>query len=102
MARAGGIGLIPLGESGCSMPLLASIEGEDPLHVPGHRHEAPLAPDLVEAAEQKLSEAENRLDDAEHRLRDVFALSVELLAVRRRPAMQHGFERRRGLWRWRC
>ena len=63
--------------------LLPSIQGEDPLHIPSHRHQAPLAPDLVEPAQQELAKAENRLDDAEHRLRDVFALSVELLATRR-------------------
>src|SRR5215469_17534983 len=81
---------------------LPSTEGEHPLYIPSHGHQAPLAANLVEPAQQKLSEAENRLDDAELRLRDMFALSVELLAFRRRQAMQHGFERRRVLWRRRC
>jgi hypothetical protein len=81
---------------------LPRTEGEHPLDIPGHGHQAPLAANLVEPAQQELSEAENRLDDAEDRLRDVFAPSIELLAFRRRQAMQHGFERRRVLWRWRA
>src|SRR5260370_2894515 len=41
-------------------------EGEHPLDVPCHGHEAPLATHLVEPAQQELAESEDRFDDAEH------------------------------------
>src|SRR5271169_313122 len=85
------------------LPLsLPGTEGEDPLDVPGHGHQAPLAADLVEPAQQELPKAQNRLDDAEHRLWGVLALAVELLAFGRGQAVHHGFERRRVLRCRRC
>src|SRR6516225_2595598 len=81
---------------------LPGAEDEDPLYIPGHGHQAPLAANLVEPAQQELSEDQDRLDDAEYRLRAVFAPSVEFLAFGRRQAMDHGFERRRVVRRrWR-
>ena len=65
--------------TGCS----GGGEGEHPLHVPRHGHEAPLAAHPVQPAERKLAEPERRFDDAEHRLRSVFALGVEAAAFRR-------------------
>jgi hypothetical protein len=59
---------------------LTGNESEDPLHVRSHRHQAPLAADLVVPAQQELAKAENRFDDAEHGLRDVLALGVQLFA----------------------
>src|SRR6266478_1821278 len=47
-------------------------EGEHPLDVPCHGHEAPLATHLVEPAQQELAESEDRFDDAEHWFRDLF------------------------------
>ena len=79
--------------------LLPGIESEDPLHVPGHRHQAPFAPDPVEPAQQELAKAENRFDDTEHGFRSVLASSVELLAFGRGQAVRHGFERG---WILRC
>jgi hypothetical protein len=51
-------------------------DGEHPLHIPGHSHEAPLAAHLVEPAERELTESERRFDDAEHRFRSLFAQGV--------------------------
>ena len=48
-------------------------EGEYPLDVPGHGHEAPFVADIFEAAEQELAESEHGFDDAEHRLRRLLA-----------------------------
>src|SRR5277367_3421370 len=59
------------------------MENEDPLHVPGHGHQAPLAANLVEPAQQELSKAQNRFDDAEDRLRGVLAPAVEFFAFGR-------------------
>src|SRR5208283_966593 len=85
------------------LPLsLPGTEGEDPLDVPGHGHQAPLAADLVEPAQQELPKAQNRLDDAEHRLWGVLALAVEFFAFGRGQAVHHGFERRRVLRCRRC
>src|SRR5271169_2049999 len=56
------------------------MENEDPLHVPGHGHQAPLAANLVEPAQQELSKAQNRFDDAEDRLRGMPAPAVEFFA----------------------
>src|SRR6516165_6654348 len=66
---------------------LPGAEDEDPLYIPGHGHQAPLAANLVEPAQQELSKAQDRLDDAEYRIRGVFAPSVEFLAFGRRQAM---------------
>src|SRR6516225_7803692 len=49
---------------------LPGAEDEDPLYIPGHGHQAPLAANLIEPAQQELSEAQDRLDDAEYRLSD--------------------------------
>jgi hypothetical protein len=43
-------------------------QGVHPLHVPGHRDEAPLTLDLIKATQEELTEAHHRFDDAEHRL----------------------------------
>src|SRR5712675_2005712 len=62
--------------------LLASsrgIKGEQPLHVPSHGHQAPLASDPIETAQQELPEAEHRFDDAEHRLRRLLAQGISFL-----------------------
>src|ERR1700757_3168132 len=72
--------------------LSPGIESKDPFDVPGHRHQAPFAADLVEPAQQELAKAQNRFDDAEHRLRRVFSPGVELLAFGRGQAVGHGFE----------
>src|SRR5258707_11745668 len=55
-------------------------EGEHPLDVPCHGHEAPLATHLVEHAQQELAESEERFDDAEHWFRDLFTQRIELPA----------------------
>src|SRR5712675_83413 len=55
-------------------------EGEHPLDVPCHGHEAPLATHLVEPAQQELAESEDRFDDAEHWFRDLFTQRIELPA----------------------
>src|SRR5271155_6234299 len=82
--------------------LYPGMENEDPLHVPGHGHQAPLAANLVEPAQQELSKAQNRFDDAEHRFWGVLALAVEFFAFGRGQAVHHGFERRRVLRCRRC
>src|SRR3954453_3104227 len=53
-------------------------QGKHPLQVPGHGHEVPLAPDLIEPAQQELAESQHGFDNAEHRFRNVLALGVEL------------------------
>ena len=61
---------------GCDDPFRASggaRQGEQPLPVVGHGHQAPLAADSVEAAEQELAEPQYRFDDAEHRLGGLLA-----------------------------
>ena len=63
---------------------------EHPLHVPGHGHEAPLAADMIEPAEQELAERDRRLDNAEHRLGRLLAQTVQLLALERLEVMGHG------------
>src|SRR5258708_36470002 len=81
--------------------LLASsrgIKGEQPLHVPSHGHQAPLASDPIETAQQELPEAEHRFDDAEHRLRRLLAQGIELLAVWCHQPVRHGLDRRGVLW----
>src|SRR6266481_4161230 len=62
-------------------------EGEHPLDVPSHGHQAPFATCLVEATQQKLAKSERRFDDAEHRFWDLFAQSIELPAFGRRQPM---------------
>src|SRR5258708_13187040 len=74
-------------------------QGVHPLHVPGHRDEAPLTLDLVKATQEELTEAHHRFDDAEHRFRNLLAQGVELLAFGRLQTMAHGRERRRVLRR---
>jgi hypothetical protein len=71
---------LSLGDLQADSALSPNIGGEDPLHVPGHGHEAPLAADLVEPAPPELAQAENRFEDAEPRLRGVLSPSIELLA----------------------
>ena len=56
-------------------------QSKHPLQVPGHGHEAPLTPNVVELAQQKLAEAEHGFDDAEQRFQGVIAQGVELLAL---------------------
>ena len=56
-------------------------EGEHPLDVPSHGHQAPLAAHVVEPTQQKLAESERRFDDAEYRFRSLFAQGIELPAV---------------------
>src|SRR5712672_2023719 len=77
-------------------------EGEHPLDVPCHGHEAPLATHLVEPAQQELAESEDRFDDAEHWFRDLFTQRIELPAFWRFQPMRHGLDRRwvfrRGRW----
>ena len=41
-----------------------------------------LAADVIEPAQQELSESHHRFDDAEHQLRGLFAQTVELFALR--------------------
>src|SRR6516162_10120579 len=53
------------------------LQGEHPLHIPGHGHKAPLASHIVEPAQEKLVESHCGLDDAEDRLGRAFALGVE-------------------------
>src|SRR5450830_1853171 len=77
-------------------------EGEHPLDVPCHGHEAPLAAHLVEPAQQELAESEYRFDDAEHRFRGLFAQSIELPAFWRFQPMRHGLDRRWVFRRGRC
>src|SRR6266852_1958223 len=77
-------------------------QGVHPLHVPGHRDEAPLTLDLVKATQEELTEAHHRFDDAEHRFRNLLAQGIELLAFGRLQTMAHGRERRRVLRRRRC
>src|SRR5258707_2692811 len=72
-------------------------QGVHPLHVLGHRDEAPLTLDLVKATQEELTEAHHRFDDAEHRFRNLLAQGVELLAFGRLQTMAHGPERRRVL-----
>src|SRR5258708_19645035 len=72
-------------------------QGVHPLHVPGHRDEAPLTLDLVKATQEELAEAHHRFDDAEHRFRNLLAQGIELLAFGRLQTMAHGRERRRVL-----
>src|SRR5882672_3682660 len=69
-------------------------EGEHPLDVPSHGHQAPFAACLVEATQQELAKSERRFDDAEHRFWDLFAHSIELPAFGRRQPMRHGLDRR--------
>ena len=91
--KGGGIGLFPsMVDIEVACALLPSIESEDPLQVPGHCHQAPLAADLVEPAQQELAKAENRFDDPEHRLRGVLSPGVELLAFGRGQAVRHGVD----------
>src|SRR5665811_1515600 len=65
-------------------------EGEHPLDVPCHGHEAPLATQIVEPAQQELAESKDRFDDAEHWFRDLFAQRIELPAFWRFQPMRHG------------
>jgi hypothetical protein len=58
-------------------------QGKHPLQVLRQGHQVPLAPHLVEPAQQKLTEAKDRLDDAEHRFDGVLALGVQLPALQR-------------------
>ena len=58
---------VPFGGSGCA------CEGEQPLHIIGHRLEVPFAADVVGATEQKLVESEHRFDGTEYRLGGVLA-----------------------------
>src|ERR1019366_768705 len=77
-------------------------KGEQPLHVPRHGHKAPLAPDTVDPAQQKLPEAHHRFDDAKHRLRNLFAQGIEFPALWRLQPVRHGLNRRgilRRQWR---
>ena len=54
-------------------PVILPSSGRDqdkhPLQVPGHGHEVPLTPDMIEPAQQELAEAEHGLDDTETRIR---------------------------------
>src|SRR5260370_2311136 len=69
-------------------------EGEHPLDVPCHGHEAPLATHLVEPAQQELAESEDRFDDAGHWFRDLFTQRIELPAFWRFQPMRHALHRR--------
>src|SRR4051794_36489188 len=69
-------------------------ESEHPLDVPSHGDEAPLAFDLIEAAQRELPEPHDRLDDAEHRLGELLTQGVEALALGCCQAVAHGLERR--------
>src|SRR5450759_4834596 len=77
-------------------------EGEHPLDVPCHGHEAPFAAHLVEPTQQELSKSEYRFDDAEHRFRGLFAQSIELPAFWRFQPIRHGLDRRWVFRRGRC
>src|SRR3974377_2015957 len=83
-------------------PLQATARAYIPLHVRGHRDEAPLTLDLVKATQEELTEAHHRFDDAEHRFRNLLAQGIELLAFGRLQPMANGCERRRVLRRRRC
>ncbi len=63
--------------AGGAPPSIGGGEGEHPLQIPGHGHEAPLAAHVFEPAQGKLTESERGFDDAEHRLRGLFAQGVE-------------------------
>ena len=52
-------------------------------YVPAHGHEAPLATDVLKAAQGKLAETHYRFDDPEHGLRRLFAKRVELASFQR-------------------
>src|SRR5687768_392344 len=88
--------------SGVSPALLGWVQGEHPLEIPGQGYELPLTPNRVEPAQQKLAEPQHRFDDAEDRFRGLLAHGVELFAVGRLQAMDHGLDRRRMVRRrWR-
>src|SRR5258708_37121336 len=70
-------------------------QGVHPLHVPGHRGEAPLTLDLVKATQEDLTQTHPRFDDADHRFRNLLAQGLELLAFGRLPALAHARHRRR-------
>src|ERR1700693_986527 len=57
-----------------------------PLHVPRRGDEAPLALDVVKAAQKELAEAHYRFDDPEHRFRGLLAQRIETLASNPPPA----------------
>jgi hypothetical protein len=42
-------------------------QGKHAFQVPGQGHEVPLAPDMIEPAEQELAESQHGFDDAEDR-----------------------------------
>src|ERR1700680_2744221 len=71
----------------------AAAERKHSLEVPGHGDEAPLAANLVEAAQQELAEAHYRFDDAEHRFRRLLAQAVKLLALRGAQPPRHPLDR---------
>src|SRR5260370_38705077 len=54
-------------------------QGVHPLHVPGHRDEAPLTLDLVQAPREELTEAHSRFVGAHHRFRNPLAQGLDLL-----------------------
>src|SRR6478672_1754887 len=74
-------------------------QGEHPLHVPRHGHEAPLAAYFVQATQHELAEPDHRFDDPEYRLGRLLAQGVALLALFGLEPMAHRFNRR---WIFRC
>src|SRR6267378_8174600 len=73
----------------------AGAERKHPLHVPGHCNEAPLTADIVEPAQQELTESHHRFDDPEHRFRGLFAQGVEFFALWCPQTVGHGLDGRR-------
>ena len=58
--------LIPRGNGECRRrdALSAGLQGEHALDVPAHRHQVPLALDVLESPQQTLAIAHYRFDDA--------------------------------------
>src|SRR6202158_3883550 len=71
----------------------AAAEHKHSLDVPGHGDEAPLAANLVEAAQQELAESHHRFDDAKHRFRGLLARTIDFFALRCPQTPSHDFER---------
>jgi hypothetical protein len=52
--------------------------GEHPLQIPTHRHQSPLALDVAQSSQEKLSESQRRFDDAKDRFGRLLVQGIKL------------------------
>src|SRR5215469_16597901 len=86
----------------CSSPRSRTLQGEHPLQIPTHRHQAPLATHVLQSSQEELAKSHRRFDDPEDRLGRLLAQGIELSARGSLQSMPHLLHcRGRSAWRLR-